>query len=155
QVFLRTREQITDIICMALAGRASEEIHFGNVTTGASDDLRRVTGMVYQMITVYGMGEGIGQLAFPKQDNGGFPEEKPYSDATAQLMDEEAKRMVDNAYQRTLDLVREKKAQVEAVAELLLEKETVNHDDIVRLIGKRPFKAHKSYQEFVSNQESS
>jgi AFG3 family protein len=151
EVFLRTREQITDIMCMALAGRASEEVHFGNVTTGASDDLRRVTQMVYQMITVYGMSEKIGQLAFPKEDNGGFPQDKPYSDATAQLMDEEAKHIVDAAYKRTLALVQERKEQVGLVAEMLLEKETINHDDIVTLLGERPFKSHQSYQEFINS----
>ena len=69
EVFLRTRKEIEDIICMALAGRAAEQIIFGQVTTGASDDLRRVTGMVYQMIQVYGMNESIGQLSFPKVRN--------------------------------------------------------------------------------------
>jgi AFG3 family protein len=68
EVYLRSREEITDIVCMALAGRAAEQIMFGRVTTGASDDLRRVTGMVYQMIQVYGMDESIGQLSFPKDD---------------------------------------------------------------------------------------
>ncbi|CAN0269724.1 unnamed protein product, partial [Laminaria digitata] len=154
QVFLRTREQITDIICMALAGRASEQVHFGDVTTGASDDLRRVTAMVYQMIGVYGMGDGIGQLAFPQDNSSGYPQEKPYSDATAEKMDLEARKMVDSAYQRTLDLVQDKKEQqIRMVAELLLEKETINHDDLVALIGARPFKAHKSYLEFISAQE--
>ncbi|CAM9577847.1 unnamed protein product, partial [Ectocarpus sp. 13 AM-2016] len=154
EVFLRTREQITDIICMALAGRASEQVHFGDVTTGASDDLRRVTAMVYQMIGVYGMGDGIGQLAFPQENGGGgFPQERPYSDATAEKMDLEARKMVDSAYQRTLDLVEAKKEQIKLVAELLLEKETINHDDLVSLIGARPFKAHKSYLEFISANE--
>ena len=69
EVFLRTRKEMEDIICMALAGRAAEQIIFGQVTTGASDDLRRVTGMVYQMIQVYGMNESIGQLSFPKVRN--------------------------------------------------------------------------------------
>ncbi|CAB1102840.1 unnamed protein product [Ectocarpus sp. CCAP 1310/34] len=154
EVFLRTREQITDIICMALAGRASEQVHFGDVTTGASDDLRRVTAMVYQMIGVYGMGDGIGQLAFPQENGGGgFPQERPYSDATAEKMDLEARKMVDSAYQRTLELVEAKKEQIKLVAELLLEKETINHDDLVSLIGARPFKAHKSYLEFISANE--
>ncbi|CAM9846407.1 unnamed protein product [Scytosiphon promiscuus] len=154
EVFLRTREQITDIICMALAGRASEQVHFGDVTTGASDDLRRVTAMVYQMIGVYGMGDGIGQLAFPQENGGGgFPQERPYSDATAEKMDLEARKMVDSAYQRTLELVEAKTEQIKLVAELLLEKETINHDDLVSLIGARPFKAHKSYLEFISANE--
>merc|ERR1711988_678664 len=152
EVALRTEEQINDMICMALAGRAAEEIHFGKVTTGASDDLRRVTQIVYQMIQVYGFNKRIGQLAFPQSDGGGgFPEQRPYSDATAQAMDEEAKILVDEAYTRTLALLREKKDQVTAVAEMLLEKETINHDDIVAAIGKRPFLPNKEYNEFITS----
>ncbi|KAG5188027.1 cell division protease ftsH [Tribonema minus] len=149
EVFLRTRAQITDIMCMALAGRASEQVNFGTFTTGASDDLRRVTQMVYQMITVYGMSDKVGQLAFPKEDGGGYPGDKQYSDHTAQVMDEEAKSMVDDAYTRTVSLMTEYKHQVEAVAELLLQKETINHDDMIAILGKRPFASHKSYEDFI------
>ena len=152
EVFLRTRAQIEDIICMALAGRAAEQVVFGSVTTGASDDLRRVTGMIYQMIQVYGMNESIGQLSFPKDESSPFGgQDKPYSDATSQAMDEQAKIMVDTAYQRTLDLMESKREELVKVAELLMEKETINHDDIVDLIGARPFEGDKAYQDYVSN----
>lgn len=151
EVALRTESQINDMICMALAGRAAEEIIFGKVTTGASDDLRRVTQIIYQMIQVYGFNERIGQLAFPQDQSGGFPEQRPYSDATAQAMDEEAKTMVDAAYERTLTLITERKDEVTALAELLLEKETINHDDIVASIGHRPFKADDQYAQYISN----
>ncbi len=151
EVFLRTREQIMDVLCMALAGRASEEVEFSAVTTGASDDLRRVTHMVYQMITTYGMSENIGQLSFPREEGGSFPQDRLYSDATAQLMDEEARKIVEDAYTRTVTLIREKREQVKSIAELLLEKETINHDDIVALLGDRPFASHHSYEEFVQS----
>ena len=153
EISLRTEAQILDIVCMALGGRASEEITFGAVTTGASDDLRRVTQMVYSMIQIYGMNSRVGQLAFPPDENAsafGSPE-KPYSDATAQVMDEEAKTMVDDAYIRTLDLLKSKKDQLSILANLLIEKETINHDDIVDVLGARPFIAHKQYAEFISN----
>lgn len=148
EVFLRTEEQIMHIVCMALAGRAAEEVFFGKVTTGASDDLRRVTDLVYSTIQVYGMNSRVGQLAFPKDPNA-MPGEKPYSDSTAEAMDEEAKKIVDAAYERTLALITEKKAEVEKVAQLLLEKETITHDDIVDLIGPRPY-VNEAYQEYVS-----
>lgn len=138
-----------DIVCMALAGRAAEQVFFGNVTTGASDDLRRVTQLVYSTIQVYGMNSRVGQLAFPQKE-GGMPGDKPYSDATAEAMDEEARSVVNMAYQRTLDLIIEKKEQVEAVAKFLLEKETITHDDVFDLIGARPFPGDASYNEFVS-----
>ena len=148
EVFLRTQDQIMDIVCMALAGRAAEEIFFGRVTTGASDDLRRVTDLVYSTIQLYGMNSRLGQLAFPKDPNAMF-EDRPYSDATAKAMDEEAKSIVDAAYVRTLALLRERKDEVEKVASLLLEKETIMHDDLVKLLGERPFKADPAYNEFI------
>mmetsp|Transcript_5402 Transcript_5402/g.15683 ORF Transcript_5402/g.15683 Transcript_5402/m.15683 type:complete len:919 (+) Transcript_5402:207-2963(+) len=148
EVFLRTQEEIMDIVCMALAGRAAEEIFFGRVTTGASDDLRRVTDLVYSTIQLYGMNPRLGQLAFPKNDNAMF-DERPYSEKTARVMDEEARMIVDEAYQRTLDLLREKKHEVESVAKMLLEKETIVHDDVHNLVGPRPFKADPQYEEFI------
>ncbi len=152
EVFLRTEDQIMDIVCMALAGRAAEEVFFGNVTTGASDDLRRVTQLVYSTIQQYGMNSRVGQMAFPQDPNAG-PGDKPYSDATAKAMDEEARAIVDAAYERTLELIRERKEQVEKVANLLLEKETITHDDIVELVGHRPFEPDKQYQDFVSRHQ--
>lgn len=144
ELFLRTQEQILDTVCMALAGRASEEINFGNVTTGASDDLRRVTQIFYQMVQVYGFNTKVGQLGFP-QDNGGYPNEKMYSEATAQIMDEEVREMVKEAYERTKNLMKEKHNEVKLVAELLLEKETITNSDVARLIGPRAFSAGKEY----------
>jgi len=148
EISLRTEEQIMDIVCMALAGRAAEEVFFGNVTTGASDDLRRVTEMVYQTIQLYGMNDKVGQLAFPTDPNA---LNKPYSDQTAQLMDDEARRVVEEAYARTIALITERKEEVMKVTNLLLEKETINHDDIIDLIGARPFKADKNYADYVSS----
>lgn len=148
EVFLRTEQQIMDIVCMALAGRAAEDVFFGRVTTGASDDLRRVTQLVYSTIQTYGMNSRVGQLAYPRDDNQ-FGD-KPYSDATAEAMDEEARAIVDAAYRRTVELIKAKKEQVEAVAKLLIDKETITHDDMIDLIGDRPFKPDKQYQEYVS-----
>jgi AFG3 family protein len=154
EVVLRTQEQIMDLVCMALAGRAAEEVFFGEVTTGASDDLRRVTQIVYSTIQNYGMNSRVGQLAFPQPDNGGFPGgDKPYSQATAEAMDEEARAIVTAAYQRTVDLIREKRTQVEQVAQFLLDKETMTHDDVVALIGDRPFVGDKQYEEYVSSRK--
>jgi len=149
EIHLRTKDQIMDIVSMALAGRAAEDIFFGRVTTGASDDLNKVTNIVYNMIQVYGMNEKLGQLAFPKDPNA-MPGDKPYSDATAQVMDEEARAIVDDAYNRTLDLLRSRKEEVEKVANLLLKNETITHDDVSNLIGPRPFLGDKVYNEFVN-----
>lgn len=149
ETFLRTEEQIMHIVMMALAGRAAEEVFFGKVTTGASDDLRRVTDLVYSTIQVYGMNSRVGQLAFPKDPNA-MPGDKPYSDSTAEAMDEEARKIVDDMYAKTVELISEKKGEVEMVANLLLDKETITHDDIIDLVGPRPFTGNEAYQEFVS-----
>lgn len=153
EVFLRTQDQIMDIVKMALAGRAAEEVFFGRVTTGASDDLRRVTGLVYSTIQVYGMNSRVGQLAFPRDPNE-MGEQKPYSDATAEAMDEEARNIVDTAYKQTLELILSKKDEVETLAKLLLSKETITHDDVIDAIGKRPFSGGAVYDEFVSQKKA-
>ena len=150
EVFLRSEEQIMDIICMTLAGRAAEEVFFGDVTTGASDDLRRVTQLVYGMIKDFGMNSRLGQLSFPSDGNAA-PGDKPYSDSTAEAMDDEARAIVDAAYQRTLDLVREHRDSVDKIAKLLLDKETITHDDVYDTVGPRPFEGDKAYQEYVSH----
>jgi AFG3 family protein len=151
EVYLRSQTQIMDVVCMALAGRAAEEVFFGKVTTGASDDLRRVTELVYSMIKDFGMNSKVGQLSFPS--NSDTLGDKPYSDSTAEAMDDEARRIVDAAYLRTVALIREHKDETENVAKLLLKQETITHDDIVDLIGPRPFQSG-SYDEFVSNRNT-
>ena len=152
EVFLRTNDQIMDIVCMALAGRAAEELFFGRVTTGASDDLKRVTQLVYSTIQLYGMNTRLGQLAFPKDPNA-FYDDRPYSEKTAKAMDEEAKSIVDEAYERTLSLLRERKDEVEKVAKLLLKQETITHDDVYDLVGPRPFPGDPMYQEYISSRQ--
>ena len=154
EVFLRSQDQIMDIVCMALAGRAAEEVFFGRVTTGASDDLRRVTQLVYSTIKDYGMNSKVGQLSFPDNDQQNFGGDKPYSDSTAEAMDDEARSIVDAAYEKTVALIREKKSEVDKVANLLLDKETITHDDLVDLIGKRPFEGNSAYDEYVSSREA-
>ncbi|CAB9497180.1 metalloprotease FTSH [Seminavis robusta] len=149
EIYLRNKAQILDMVSMALAGRAAEEVFFGRVTTGASDDLRRVTDIAYGMIQTYGMNARVGQLAFAR-DEGGMPGDKPYSEATSEVMDEEARAMIDDAYQQTVALIRERQTEVQKVANLLLEKETITHDDIMDAIGPRPFEGDKQYQEYVS-----
>ncbi|OQR94097.1 cell division protease ftsH [Achlya hypogyna] len=149
EVSLHSKEAIEDIMCMALGGRASEYVNFdGRVTTGASDDLRRVTQMAYSMVQLYGMNERIGQLSFPKDDNGGYPD-RMYSEKTAEAMDEEAKKIVDKMYARTIALLEDKRELLHKLSEELLENETINHGDIVRVLGPRPFGGNKTYTEFV------
>ncbi|POM72030.1 Cell division protease ftsH [Phytophthora palmivora] len=148
EVALHSREALTDMMCMALGGRASEFVNFdGRITTGASDDLRRVTQIAYSMVQLYGMNDRVGQLSFPK-DEGAYPD-KLYSDKTSEIMDEEVQKIVHNAYERTKQLLTDKQIQLHELAEELLQNETINHSDIVRVLGPRPFGGNKTYTEFV------
>jgi AFG3 family protein len=137
--FLYTTEQLSDSMCMALGGRVAEELIFGRISTGALSDLERITKMAYSMVTIYGMNKRIGNISFydPQQSEYGFT--KPYSENTAQAIDEEVKKIVDIAYERTKKLLIEKREQLELVAQELLKKEVIFQQDIERMIGKRPY----------------
>lgn len=149
EVALHSREAMIDIMCMALGGRASEFINFdGRITTGASDDLRRVTQIAYSMVQLYGMNDRIGQLSFPREE-GSYGNDKLYSEKTAQVIDEEVQKIVDAAYDRTKELLRAQQNALHELAEELLKNETINHSDLVRVLGPRPFGGNKTYTEFV------
>lgn len=128
-----------DQICMTLGGRASEEIFFGTVSTGASNDLQQVTRMSYSMVAVYGMSEKLGNLNYydAQQDNSSFV--KPYSEETGRIIDEEVRRFIATAYERTLQLLKKKRKEVEKLAQSLLEKEVLFKSDVRELIGERKF----------------
>jgi AFG3 family protein len=147
---LHTKEQIMDMMCMALGGRAAEELTFGRVTTGASDDLNRVTQMAYSMVRIYGMNDKIGNVSFPPSENQ-MEMKAPYSDSLAQIMDEEARKIVDDAYERTKALLAERHDELVGVAEKLLEKETLNQDDVVSIVGERPFDSADDYESIISS----
>lgn len=140
--YLYNTDQLNDQISMTLGGRASEEIFFGKISTGAQNDLQQVTRIAYSMVTVYGMNDKIGNISFydPQQENA-FT--KPYSDETAKMIDEEVRKLIDEAYDRTKNLLIEKKAEVEKLATALLEKEVLFQSDVEALIGKRPFEEKK------------
>lgn len=146
---LHTKAQLDDMMCMALGGRASEEIFFKSVTTGASDDLNRVSRIAYTQIAQMGMSKKIGQVAFPEGDGNSFY--KPYSDITAKAIDDEVRVLIDEMYQRTMTLLLEHKEQVEQVGELLLEREVITTKDVIELIGERPFEMPMSYNEIVDS----
>lgn len=136
--YLYNTEQLMDDMCMTLGGRASEDLIFGKISTGAQNDLQVVTKMAYAMITVYGMNDKIGNISFydPQNDNN-FT--KPYSEATARMIDEEVRKLIDGAYQRTKALLSDKLEQLKLLANELLKKEVLYQADLVRLLGERPF----------------
>lgn len=140
--YLYNTDQLLDQICMTLGGRASEDIFFGKISTGAQNDLQQITRIAYAMVTVYGMNTKVGNISFydPQAENA-FT--KPYSEETSKLIDEEVRKIIDHAYERTKSLLVEKKADVEKLAEALLEKEVLFQSDVENLIGKRPHEDKK------------
>ncbi|MFL5740917.1 MAG: ATP-dependent zinc metalloprotease FtsH [Flavisolibacter sp.] len=140
--YLYNTDQLNDQICMTLGGRASEEIFFGKISTGAQNDLQQITRIGYAMVTVYGMNDKIGNISFydPHQDQ---TFTKPYSDETAKLIDEEVRKLIDTAYERTKKLLRDKRNDVEKLAEALLEREVLFQSDVETLIGPRPYEERK------------
>lgn len=141
--YLYNTDQLTDQICMTLGGRASEEIFFDKISTGAQNDLQQITRIAYSMVTVYGMNDKVGNISFydPLQENA-FT--KPYSDETAKMIDQEVRKLIDDAYEKTKSLLLSKKADVEKLANALLEKEVLFQSDVEALIGKRPFEEKKA-----------
>jgi cell division protease FtsH len=136
--YLYRTEQLLDSMSMTLGGRAAEQIFFDKVSTGAQNDLERITKLAYGMITHYGMSKKVGQVSF-NDPTGEYGYQRPYSEKTAELIDEEVRSMIDAAYQRTIDLLTDKKKEVEAIALELLTKEIIFKSDIERIIGARPY----------------
>ena len=147
--YLYTTEQLNDRMCMTLGGRAAESIFFNRITTGAQDDLQKVTKSAYAQITQFGMNEEVGNVSFEQPQQGEMVFDKPFSEHTAQLVDQEAKKLISAAMDRTINLLTEKKDLVEKVALRLLEKEVLNREDMIELLGPRPFKEKSTYEEFV------
>ena len=136
--YLYTTEQLIDSMCMTLGGRAAEEIVFGRISTGAQNDLERITRMAYGMVTLYGMNKAVGPVSF-NDPQGEYQFRKPYSEQTSLLIDQEVRKIIETAYDKTLDLIRSKREVLEAIAQELLSKEVIFKQDLERLAGPRPF----------------
>lgn len=147
--YLLTTEQLFDRMCMTLGGRVSEELFFERITTGAQDDLKKITDSAYAQITRFGMNKRVGQVSFDGSQPGDPMYAKPYSEQTAQMIDEEVRLLIDKAYVRTKELLIKHKSDVEKVAERLLKNEILSRDDMIELLGKRPFPEKSTYEEFV------
>ncbi len=135
---LTTKEQMLDEMCSTLAGRAAEEIVFGKISTGALNDLEKVNKQAYAMIAYYGMGDKLKNICYfdsTGQNEYGFT--KPYSEETAQIIDDEVKRIVEEQYQRAKDILTENKEKHAQLANLLLEREVIFSEDLERIFGKQ------------------
>ncbi|UOE41334.1 ATP-dependent zinc metalloprotease FtsH [Chryseobacterium suipulveris] len=135
---LTTTEQMNDELCATLGGRAAEQTIFGNISTGALSDLERVTKQAQAMVTIYGLNEKLGNISY--YDSSGQSEYsfgKPYSDQTAKMIDEEISKIIETQYQRALQILRDNKDKLDALANKLLEKEVIFREDLEEVFGKR------------------
>ncbi len=133
-----TKSEFIDKLCAALGGRAAEEIIFGEVSSGALDDLEKVTKQAYTMVAYYGFNEKIGNISF--YDSTGEQErflQKPYSEATAELIDREVRKLVDQAYKRTLQILHDNLPKLKELATRLLDQEVVHKEDLEQIFGKK------------------
>ena len=136
--YIERQEEMLDRMCMTLGGRAAERIVFDKISTGAQNDLDQVTKVAYAMVSVFGMNEKVGNVSFyDMQNQNSF--NKPFSEETSRIIDEESRKIIEGQYQRAQDLLKDKRKELDALASLLLEKEVLFKDDLERLIGKRPF----------------
>ncbi len=136
--YLYTTEQLKNMICMTLGGRAAEDLIFGRISTGAQNDLERITKMAYGMVTIYGMNDKIGNVSFyDANQEYGFT--KPYSDKTAEMIDIEVRLLIEACFTATKNLLIEKRDKLEELAKILLEKEILFQHDLLEILGSRPF----------------
>jgi cell division protease FtsH len=144
--FLMSREELENKMAVLLGGRAAEWVVFGNLTTGAADDLRRVTDLARSMVTRYGMSTALGPIAYEQekgsmlgslQSSFGYPEQRDYGEVTATTIDEEVRSIVQAAFDRTVALLKERREVLEIAARRLLEKETLNEHELLELVGTK------------------
>ena len=136
---LTTKEQLLDEMCSLLGGRAAEEVCFSTISTGALNDLERATKMAYSMVVYYGMSDKLSNISYFDSSRGDYSFTKPYSEKTAELIDQEVKAIVDEQYNRAKNIITTHREQHKELADLLVEKEVIFADDVERIFGKRPW----------------
>ncbi len=146
--YITRTEQLEDRMCMTLGGRAAEKIVFDKISTGAQNDLDQVTKMAYGMISVYGMNDKVGNVSFHGMSQDNF--NKPYSDETAKLIDDEVRKMIDTQYLRAQELLSTYRNELNILARTLLDREVILKSDVEQLIGKRPIEMVETEAENVT-----
>ena len=135
--YIIRKEQLLDRMCMTFGGRAAEKIVFDKISTGAQNDLDQATQLAYGMVVVYGMNENVGNVSFYGMSKDAF--NKPYSEETSSMIDEEVRRLVEAEYLRAQELLKLRRKELDILAKRLLEKEVILKSDVEKLIGPRPF----------------
>ena len=134
---LQTKEAMLDEMCSLLGGRAAEELFIGSVSTGAMNDLERTTKQAYGMIAFAGMSEKLPNICY--YNNAEYQFQKPYSETTAKIMDDEVLRMINEQYERAKKILTEHKEGHAQLAQLLIDREVIFAEDVERIFGKRPW----------------
>ncbi|MCK5169938.1 MAG: ATP-dependent zinc metalloprotease FtsH [Bacteroidales bacterium] len=150
---ITTRDQLLDEMCAALGGRVAEELMFGKISTGAMNDLEKITKQSYAMIAYFGMSNKVGHVSF--YDSSGQTDmafTKPYSEKTAELIDKEVKDLIEEAYKRSFEILKKHKDDLTQLAEILLEKEVIFSEDLERIFGKRPWKTQHEKEDEVKKE---
>ena len=147
--YLYTTDQMKNMMCMTLGGRVAEDIVFGRISTGAQNDLERITKMAYGMVTIYGMNAKIGNVSF-NDSNQEYGFTKPYSESTAEMIDQEVRSIIDECYQKTKQLLLDKRDKLEELSQILLKKEILFQTDLVEILGVRP---HDKVEEPIQEAE--
>ena len=150
--YITRKEQLLDRMCMTLGGRAAEKIVFDKISTGAQNDLDQVTKMGYSMISIFGMNEKVGNVSFYAMSQENF--NKPYSEDTATLIDDEVRNLIETEYKRAQELLKEKRNELNMLAKRLIEKEVLLKSDLEKLIGPRPYQeeeAHQTPEEIIAS----
>ena len=133
-------EQMLDEMCAALGGRAAEKVVFDKISTGALSDLEKVTRQARSMVSVYGLNDKLGNITYyDSTGQADYNFTKPYSEETAQKIDEEISKIIELQYQRAISILNKSKTKLNALAERLLDKEVIFKDDLERILGRRPF----------------
>lgn len=147
EVMLKNKEELLDMVKTALGGRVAEEIFYDSVTTGASDDINKVTQITQGLVQTYGMTGNVGLVGYGSMGGDGFS--KPYSDETNWEIDEEVRAIVKEQYRLTKELLLEKRDMVQQLGDLLMEKETINLTDIIGVLGTRPAGMSETMKEYL------
>jgi len=147
-------DQMLDEMCATLGGRAAEKVMFDKISTGALNDLEKVTRQARAIVSIYGLNDKIGNLTY--YDSSGqsdYTFTKPYSERTAQIIDEEISRIIENQYVRAIDILKKHKSELTELAEILMEKEVIFEDNLVKIFGKRPFEKELPIEELKKIEE--
>jgi ATP-dependent metalloprotease FtsH len=149
--YIRTYEHLIDFIAQALGGRVAERLIFGHLSTGAQDDLQKITRIAYAAVSSFGMDKDVGPVSFPIPGDPSISVQKPYSEETAEKIDDAVKKIINEAYLRTEGLLTEKRELLEKVAGYLIENEVMGVDEFAIIVGPRPW----PYEQDAADEEES